>query len=76
METHAADTVAPGTTTCPHAHGRWAALINSAPDAQLAVLVGPPAPEAAATVHGARVEISRSYGGDCDACRREERCSE
>jgi hypothetical protein len=54
--------------TCPHAHGCWAALISSAPDAQLAVLVGPPAPEAAVATHGTRVITSRSYERDSDAC--------
>jgi hypothetical protein len=62
--------------TCPHAHGRWAALINSAPDAQLAAVVGSPAPWAAAPPNGARVMFSRSYGDDRDACRGEEGCTE
>ena len=44
-----------GSATCPQAHCHWAVLISSAPDAQLAVAVEPPAPEAATARHRARV---------------------
>ena len=56
--------------TCPKPHSHRAVLLSSAPDPQLAEAVEPPAPEATAACHRARVRISRCDGGDGDACRR------
>ena len=57
--------------TCPQAHCHRAVLLSSAPDAQLAVVVTPPAPEAAAARHSAHMKIYRGDGGDGDACKGE-----
>ena len=62
--------------TCPRPHSHRAVLLSSAPDPQLAEAVPPPAPEAAAARHSARVFASRGDGGDGDACRRGGGCAE
>jgi hypothetical protein len=57
--------------TCTEAHGHGAKLICIASDAQLAVVVEPPAQGAAAARNSARVNSSRCNGGDGNACRGE-----
>ena len=58
----------PSRPTCPQAHGHRAVLLDSAVDAQLAVAVVPPAPEAAAGPHSAGARASSGNRRDRDAC--------
>ena len=44
-------------------------LIRGVPDSQLAVAVGPPAPDAAVDLYGARVVRSRSDGEALAICK-------
>ena len=54
--------------TCPKNHSHRAVLLPHAPDAQLAVAVVPPAPQAAAR-HRAGVVVARGDGGGGGARR-------